>query len=72
MSHFIPEPSKLSEATRLPADAKKAWLKANLKEIIVFIKNQTFIMYDPEKVDPVTPCMDVYKRKSNLTEVLTS
>ena len=25
------------------------------------IKNHTFIMDEPEKRDPVTPCMDVYK-----------
>ena len=32
VSHFIPEPRKFSEFTRLPAYVKKAWLKANLKD----------------------------------------
>ena len=28
-------------------------------------------MDDSEKGDPVTPCVDVYKEKSNLMEVLS-
>ena len=36
------------------------------------INNQTFLMDDPEKGGPVTPCMDVYNEKFNLMEVLTS
>ena len=27
------------------------------------INNQTFLIQDPEKGEPVTPCMDVYKAK---------
>ena len=32
VSHFIPEHSDFSEVNRLPADFKKAWLKATLKD----------------------------------------
>ena len=34
-----------------------------MKEINNLIKNQTFLVDDPEKGDPVTPCMDAYKSK---------
>ena len=61
MSHFIPEPRNFAEVTRLPADFKKAWLKATLKYITNLISNQNFLMNKTEKEDPVTPCMDVYK-----------
>ena len=27
------------------------------------INNQTFLVHGPENVDPVTPCIDVYKAK---------
>ena len=27
------------------------------------INNQTFLVQDPDKCEPVTPCMDVYKAK---------
>ena len=40
---------------------KKPWLKATLKEINNLINNQTFLIEDPEKDEPMTPCMDVYK-----------
>ena len=63
MSHFIPEPRNFAEVTRLTSDVKKAWLKETLKEIKKLINNQNFLMDDPEKVDPVTPCMYVYKSK---------
>ena len=57
VSHFIPEPSNFAEVTILPADVKKVFFKATLKEIKNLIKNQTFLMGDPQKGDPVTPCM---------------
>ena len=44
-------------------EIKKPWLKENLKEIKNLINNQTFLVGDPEKYEPVTPCMDVYKAK---------
>ena len=59
VSHFIPEPRNISEVTKLSDDTEKTWLKATLKEIKNLIKNQTFIVENPEKHDPVTPCMDV-------------
>ena len=59
VSHFIPEPRKFAEVTILPAYVKKAWLKTNLKGNKNLINNQTFLMYYPEKRDPVTTYMDV-------------
>ena len=44
-------------------DIKKPWLKANLKDIKNLINNQNFLVEDPEKDEPVTPNMDVYKAK---------
>ena len=44
-------------------DIKKPWLKENLKEIKNLINNQTLLIEDPRKDEPVTPCMDVYKAK---------
>ena len=37
--------------------------KLNLKEIKNLIKNQTFLVQEPDRGEPVTPCMDVYKDK---------
>ena len=37
--------------------------KETLKEIKNLINNQNFLFQDPEKGDPVTLCMDVYKAK---------
>ena len=48
---------------RLSEDLKKPWLKENLKEIKNVINNQTFLVQEPEKSEPVNPCMDVYKAK---------
>ena len=62
-SHFIPEPRNFVEVTKLSYFIKKPWLKANLKEIKNLINNQNFLVEDPEKDEPVTPCMDVYKAK---------
>ena len=36
-------------------------LKKTLKEINILINNQTFLVEDPEKGEPVTPYMDVWK-----------
>ena len=49
--------------TKLSDNTKKPWLKATLKEIKNLINNQTFLIEDPDKYEPVTPCMDVYKAK---------
>ena len=45
-------------------DIKKPWLKETQKEIKNLINNQTFIVQYPDKGEPVTPCMDVYKSKT--------
>ena len=63
VSHFIPEPGNFEAVTILPADIKKAWLKTTLKCIKILINDQTFLMDNPEKGNPVTLCMDVYKDK---------
>ena len=44
-------------------DIKKPWIKATLKEIENLINNHTFLVEYPEKYEPMTPCMDVYKSK---------
>ena len=61
--HFIPEPRNFAEVTKLSDNIQKPWLKSNLKEIRNLIKNQNFLIEDPNKGEPVTPCMDVYKAK---------
>ena len=63
MSHLIPEPRKFAEVKRLPSDVKNDWLKETLKYIKNLINNQKFLMDDPDKVSPVTQCLDVYKAK---------
>ena len=63
VSHFIPEPRKFAEVTKLSENIRKPWLKATLKEIKNLINNQTFMIEDPKDGKPVTPCMDVYKAK---------
>ena len=62
-SYLILEPRNFAEVIKLSDDIKKPWLKATLKEIKNLIKNQNFLIEDPEKDEPVTPCMDVYKAK---------
>ena len=49
VSHFIPEPRKFVEVIILPAEAKNAWLKTTLKDLINLINNQKFLMKDPRK-----------------------
>ena len=63
VSHFIPEPRNFVEVTKFSDDIKKPWIKANLEEINNLINNQTFLVEYPEKDEPVTPYMDVYKAK---------
>ena len=60
VSHFSPEPSTFVEVTIFPEDVKQAWSKATLKEIKNIINNHSFLMGDPDKGSPVTPCMNVY------------
>ena len=49
---------------KLSENIKKPWLKATLKEITNLINNRTFLIEDQNKGEPVTPCMDVYKSKT--------
>ena len=63
VSYFILDPRNFAEVTRLADDIKKPWLKANQKYIKNVINNQNFLFQEPEKGEPVTPCMDVYKYK---------
>ena len=62
VSHFIPEPRNFSEVTELSENIGKPWLKATLMEIKNLINNQNFMIEDPKDGEPVTPCMDVYKK----------
>ena len=63
VSPFIPEPRNFAEVTKLSENINKPWLKATLIDINNLINNQTFLIEYPEKYEPVTPCMDVYKAK---------
>ena len=49
---------------------KKPWLKETPKEIKNLINNQTFIIQDLKKGEPVTTCMNVYKKKIQSDESL--
>ena len=62
-SHFIPDPRNFAEVTKLPENINTPWLKVTLKEIKDLINNQTLLIEDQNEVEPVTPCMDVYKAK---------
>ena len=62
-SHFITEPRNFAEVKKKSDDINKPWLKATLKEIKNLIDNQTFLVEDSEKDEPVNPCMDVFKAK---------
>ena len=63
VSHFIPEPRNFAEVIKLSENIRKPWLKATLKEIKNLINNQTFPIENQNEVEPVTPCMDMYKSK---------
>ena len=65
VSYFIPEPRKFAEVTIFSEETNKPWIKATLKEIQNLTKNQTFLVQDPDKGEPVTPCMDLYKEKNH-------
>ena len=60
-SYFIPEPRNFAEVTILSYDIKKTFLKSKQNEIKYIINNHTFLFLDPEKGEPVTPCMNIYK-----------
>ena len=49
VSYFIPEARNVFEVTRLSDDINKPWLKATQKEIKNIIKNQTFLVQEPDK-----------------------
>ena len=49
---------------------KKTWSKADKKDIKNLINNQTFLIQKPEKGEPVTPYMDVYKSKTQSDGIL--
>ena len=61
--YFIPDTRNFSEVTRFSDDINKPWLKSNLKEIKNLINNQTFLVQETEKGEPVTTYMDEYKSK---------
>ena len=61
--NFIPEPINFAEVTKLSDNINNIWLKVTLEEIKNIINNLTFLIEDPDKGEPVTPCIDVYKAK---------
>ena len=63
VSYLVTEPRNFTEVTRLSEDIKKPWLKKTLKDIKNLIDTNTFLVQEPEKGGPVTPCMDVYEAK---------
>ena len=63
VSHLFPEPRNFSGVTKLSYDINKPWIKATKKDIKYIINNNNFLFQEPEKGEPVTPCMDVYKAK---------
>ena len=58
--------------TRLSEGIKKPWLKSILEGNKNIINDYDFLVQEIEKGDPVNPCMDDYKEKLNMMEVLTS
>ena len=70
VSYFIPEPRNFAEMTRLSEDINKTWIKATLKEIKNLINNQNFLVQDLEKGEPVTPCMYIYKEKTQYDGII--
>ena len=56
--------------TKLSDDIQKTWQKATMNEIKNLINNQNFLIEDPEKDEPVTPFMNVYKAKIKSDEIL--
>ena len=62
-SYLIPDPRNFDEATRLSDSLNKPQLKSTKKQIKNIINNHNFLVQEPIKGEPVTPCMDVYKSK---------
>ena len=63
VSHLIWEHRNFAKVTKLSDEINKTWSKATQKEIKNLINNKTFLVEDPRKSEPVTPCMDIYKEK---------
>ena len=63
VSHFIPEPRKYAEVTKLSYYIKKPWIKASPEDIKNINNNRNFPFKNPKKGEHITPCMDVYKAK---------
>ena len=63
VSYFITEPRNFAEVKKLSDDIKKPRLKSTLNEIKNLINNKIFLGEDPEKYEPLTKCVDVYKVK---------
>ena len=61
--HFIPEPRNFAEVTKLSYDINKPWIKETQKDIKNLINNHNSPVEYPNKSEPVTPCIDVYKAR---------
>ena len=60
---LVLDPRNFTEVTRLSEDINKPWVKENLKDIKSIINYQTFLVQYPDRGEPVTTCMYVYKAK---------
>ena len=59
VSYFILYPRNFAKVTKFSDDIKKPWIKSTQKELKNRINNQTFLVQEPETVEPVTSWMDV-------------
>ena len=64
MSYFIPEPRIFFGLNILSDDIKKPRKKETQKDIKNLINNRNFLVQEPDKGGPTTPCMGVYRKKS--------
>ena len=56
--------------TRLSDNINEPWIKANQREIKHIISNHIFLVQEPVKGEPVTPCMDVHKDKIHSDRII--
>ena len=70
VSYFISEPRNFAEVTKFSNYKNKPSPKTTMKEIRTLINNRNFLVEYPEKFEPVTPCMDVYKAKTQYDGIL--
>ena len=65
VSSFIPEPRSFAEIKKNLDNINTPWIKATLNDVKYLINNQTAIIEDTYKDEPINPCMGVYKYMIN-------